>query len=179
MTSSAASVEPLSADEGSTLSSYYKKSSHEDEPALPTRRRRSRLCCWRRFARKQLPRGPRLQCRDCDQLYYERDNRRGKCPMRRGTSDRVVDVCTCAPIINSCMRKHSDEYNHSPRSNSTTSSRRGKRRALLTLLAVLLPCIWCYYPCHSCLGRGKENGCWGARHTPAIPKSESEISASL
>lgn len=146
--------------------STYSRRSVSDDPPLPIKVKRSKLCCcFRRSSKKS--RGTQLQCKECHQLFYEKENRPGSCSSQVTFGDKLVSCCTCDSVLSSCLQRS--------RSNSC------KRMTLKILIGLVWPCIWCYKPCKNCQTSAKRRGCAGARHTPMPPilKSSSQSASRL
>ena len=169
-------------------SSSVSNSSKSEHIALPTRTPRplKLLCCFtssssssstargQRSRHRSGSRGEKATCQACDKWYYDDENMKGVCASQRTSCDRVVEVCTCTPALNCCLKRctadSNGQYNPAWHDDTqrvpTTPERECRRRTVCTLLSCLLPCILCHEPCKACLERGKQKHYWGAKHIP-------------
>lgn len=171
--------EPERGSASSTVSSVSKSDSVNsagEAITLPTKSRRPRgsWCCVKRQTISGRHSGERLLCEVCDDWFYERDNVKGACRRRRGDSDRVLEACTCTPLLNCCLRRCTADadgrYSPAWQPNQVSKEKRCCRRTLFVLLGIVFPCIWCYKLCRVCHRQGKKDHCWGSKHIPVKVK---------
>lgn len=123
----------------------------------------------------------RARCIYCQELFFVSENRSGACPDAPDDCAACIEhaTCLCAAraLLYHCATDDDGNYgtvcgagesSSSPGSGISSSERRRRRKwALLALLSIVLPCLWCYpalTACHRCAVR---RGHCGARHRAA------------
>lgn len=111
-----------------------------------------------------------LTCRHCRKTYTEEENVKGSCEYAPDCVRSSIDTVTCIPcartMVYHCMSDSEGNFAQQPCECDTADSGCAKRWLGLTLLSLLLPCLWCYPAlkvCHLC---GVSCGACGGRHEP-------------
>ena len=151
---------------------------------LPAKKSRSRSTTRDMFHRsttvsseRPLVSGMRSRCVHCHEMFSHDNNRPGSCmdapdPARR-LIDRVSCLCCARAIVYHCDATSStlsDDWRSGdePCTGCDPSAPGCCRRwTLLSALAVVVPCLWCYLPlnaCHQCV---RWCGHCGGRHKAA------------
>ncbi|GLG96091.1 Sprouty-like protein, partial [Gryllus bimaculatus] len=114
----------------------------------------------------------RNRCRHCQELYAEESNTRGSCeyaPDCVRTGINTVACISCAEcMMYHCMADAEGDYVQHPCECTPVDDSCGRRWVGLTLLSLLVPCLWCYPPlkaCHWCGVNCDETGCFYFFHT--------------
>ncbi|XP_030370019.1 sprouty-related, EVH1 domain-containing protein 1 isoform X2 [Scaptodrosophila lebanonensis] len=119
-----------------------------------------------------LKKETRLRCRYCHELYSEDFNRRGACeyapdPFRSGYE--CISGMGCARcMIYHCMSDAEGETAQHPCECNVSESGCTKRWLGLTLLSLVVPCLWCYPPLRACHWMGIHCGVCGGQHKPHV-----------
>lgn len=113
----------------------------------------------------------RLKCVHCQETFVPEENRRGGCV---DAPDPVVDCievlsCSCCAraVLYHCMLKAEGSEPSHPCVCNASGDNGCKRWTLLSLISLVIPCLWCYWPltlCHRCAVRCR---CCGGRHEAA------------
>jgi len=113
----------------------------------------------------------RAQCLACNEFYDVAHNPRGSCHDAPDEAvaciERVTCVCCVRASLYHCARDEDGQYEPicSCHSGSAGGRRRNCRKwMILTVLALFVPCLWCFLPvmaCHDCCVA--RNNC-GPRH---------------
>lgn len=114
----------------------------------------------------------REQCFYCKQYYYVRDNIRGSCPEAPDACDKWIRRFTClwcADCFVYCCCREDD--------GDVVGTRRCRHWTTVALLALVLPCLWCYPPLAACRKCCRRCGWLAGRHKP-IGGSSPEYSRS-
>ncbi|XP_075165506.1 sprouty-related protein with EVH-1 domain [Haematobia irritans] len=113
----------------------------------------------------------RMRCRYCQELYSDDWNRRGACefaPDCFRSGFECISGIGCAR----CMLYHfmSDSEGETPQHPCECINENGctKRWIGLTLLSLLVPCLWCYPPLRVCHLIGISCGICGGKHKPQV-----------
>lgn len=137
--------------------------------SLPSKSNASKSSASKSSSTRHRPQGPKLRCVYCDEYFSWDENRRGSC---RDAPDRVL-ACIKAATCVCCQEAvayhcHGNEEGDSEDSDRLDcgASRRGsvRRRAVLILICLVVPCLWCYLPFRTCHRLGVACGCCGPRH---------------
>ena len=115
----------------------------------------------------------RARCVYCHDSFLLDENARGSCEdapdaVVQGI-ERVSCVCCARGLFYHCMADQDGSYGAHPCvcGEDATAAASCKRWTALTLLACLVPCLWCYWPLTACHRGGVSCGCCGARHKAA------------
>ncbi|XP_028894884.1 sprouty-related, EVH1 domain-containing protein 2 [Zeugodacus cucurbitae] len=118
-----------------------------------------------------IKKSQRARCRYCHELYNDEFNRKGACefaPDRFRSALEYISGMGCAR----CMLYHcmSDAEGETPQHPCQCVNEAGctKRWLGLTLLSLLVPCLWCYPPLRACHWLGVSCGVCGGRHKPQV-----------
>ena len=116
----------------------------------------------------------RVQCKLCRAMYFEHNNRPGACSDAYDPARRCVETASCLGcaqgVLYHCVSKEAnfDEpyscANSHPDDEEAYSSSR--KWCLLTVITLLVPCLWCYCILRPCHRAGVACGCCGGRHQP-------------
>ncbi|XP_058979562.1 sprouty-related, EVH1 domain-containing protein 1-like [Musca domestica] len=111
------------------------------------------------------------RCRYCQELYNDEWNRKGACefaPDCFRSGFECISGIGCAR----CMLYHfmSDSEGETPQHPCECANESGctKRWLGLTLLSLLVPCLWCYPPLRVCHLIGIACGICGGKHKPQV-----------
>lgn len=110
------------------------------------------------------------KCTYCGEYFSVKENRRGACADGPDAFRNCAKACVCpaAALVYHCA----DEEDSVPTDLWTcgTCDRKSCRQwTVLTIVCLLLPCMWCFLPMRSCHRCGVACGCCGARHQAALP----------
>lgn len=147
------------------------------DPKLPTKQKKKHPRLALRKLSGQQPliaaarSGPQ-RCRNCHAVYHEANNPRGCCPEGTDPPMRFIERVTCAPcvdgIVYHCINdEDGGEEGLDAWSCSCTGGRRRRgvlKWALIALLGLVLPCVWCYPPLAACHRAARRSGVSGPRH---------------
>lgn len=134
------------------------------------------------FASSEKP--PSVVCRYCEKTYTPEENAKGSCEKAPDCVRDGIHAVTCIPCARSfifhCLSEQQQEgfvahaefggggrRHHRGDCDSGRDHRCSGRWIGLTILSILLPCLWCYpllKACHMC---GVSCGACGGRHEPA------------
>lgn len=114
----------------------------------------------------------RLKCVHCQETFLPEDNRRGSCLDAPDPVTDCIDAVSCSccarAVLYHCMLKAEGGGEPSHPCVCDASADNGcKRWTLLSMLSLVIPCLWCYWPltlCHRCAVRCR---CCGGRHEAA------------
>nr|XP_049466707.1 sprouty-related, EVH1 domain-containing protein 2 isoform X4 [Anopheles coluzzii] len=113
----------------------------------------------------------RLRCRYCQEFYNDEWNHKGSCdyaPDCVRTAIENVSGMPCARcMLYHCMKDSEGETASHP-CLCTGESGCTKRWIGLTLLSLLVPCLWCYPPLRACHWIGVHCRLCGGKHKPQI-----------
>ncbi|XP_054736997.1 sprouty-related, EVH1 domain-containing protein 2 isoform X2 [Anastrepha obliqua] len=118
-----------------------------------------------------IKKSQRARCRYCHELYNDEWNRKGACefaPDRFRSALECISGMGCARcMIYHCM---SDAEGETPQHPCECVDEGGciKRWLGLTLLSLLVPCLWCYPPLRACHWLGVSCGVCGGRHKQQV-----------
>ncbi|CAG4960761.1 unnamed protein product [Parnassius apollo] len=112
----------------------------------------------------------RLKCRHCHEWYLESANRPGACEFAPDCFRSCIDCVTCIKcaqcMLYHCMSDAEGEFAMHPCACNKPDEACAKRWIGVTLLSLLVPCLWCYLPLR-CAHRGaRALGIAGGHHAP-------------
>ncbi|XP_066250762.1 sprouty-related, EVH1 domain-containing protein 1 isoform X2 [Euwallacea similis] len=120
---------------------------------------------------KPVKRPQHFICRHCNEPFTRDQNKRGSCKYAPDTVRSIVHWISCLPLVNCSMYHCAADSEGDFQRNSCRcqgedepSDVCARRWVGLTLLSLIVPCIWLYPPlklCHSC---GIRCGAWGGKH---------------
>lgn len=120
---------------------------------------------------RHRPQGPKLRCVYCDEYFSFDENRPGSC---RDAPDRVLAcikaatcVCCQEAVAYHCNGEEDDSEDCDRLDCGGSRRGSGRRRAVLVLICLVVPCLWCYLPFRTCHRLGVACGCCGPRHKAA------------
>lgn len=127
------------------------------------------------FANNEKP--PSVVCRHCRKTYTSEENVKGSCEQAPDCVRSGIHAVTCIPcartIVYHCLssRRRNNFVAHPECDDRDCECGSGHYRCSgrwigLTILSILLPCLWCYpllKACHLC---GVSCGVCGGRHEP-------------
>lgn len=145
---------------------------HTSQPPLPTKKKkRDRIKKADKKQSGHLLGRQRARCVYCHETFTQEENTRGSC---EDAPDRVMQgverlscICCARGLLYHCMADQDGNYGVHPCVCDVTDSNNCKKWTALTLLACLVPCLWCYWPLTACHRCGTACGCCGARHKAA------------
>lgn len=110
------------------------------------------------------------KCTYCGEYFSPKENRRGACAEGPDAFRNCAKNCVCpaSALVYHCA----DEEDDVPTDLWTCGAcdRRSCRQwTVLTIVCLLLPCMWCFLPMRTCHRCGVACGCCGARHQTALP----------
>uniref|UniRef100_A0A336M0S8 CSON015104 protein n=1 Tax=Culicoides sonorensis TaxID=179676 RepID=A0A336M0S8_CULSO len=118
-----------------------------------------------------LPIRTNLRCKYCSKFYSQEWNRAGSCDYAPDCFKNGIETISgmqCAKcMVYHCMGDPEGESSDNPCS-CTGESGCTKRWIGLTLLSLIVPCLWCYPPLKACHWIGVTCGICGGRHKPQI-----------
>ncbi|XP_037772386.1 sprouty-related, EVH1 domain-containing protein 2-like isoform X2 [Penaeus monodon] len=155
-------VEGIKAEKRDSIASLKKQQQLElagathPQPCPPTnhgKRPRKRDRRGRKFIK--------ARCRHCQETFTYDKNSRGSCEYAPDCVRTAIDTLTCIScahgMLYHCMSDAEGDFAHRPCEcggpGGTTDELCGRRWLGLTLLSLLVPCLWCYIPlraCHRC-----------------------------
>ncbi|XP_022244561.1 sprouty-related, EVH1 domain-containing protein 2-like isoform X2 [Limulus polyphemus] len=137
-------------------------------PLLPTKCKKKKD--RRKESRKQSPL-TRIQCRYCQEMYNEEDNRRGSCEYAPDGVLSCINATTCIScaqcMLYHCMSDAEGDFNHHPCSCDNSDNQCRRRWFGLALLSLFVPCLWCYIPLQACHRCGVRCNLCGGKHEAA------------
>lgn len=112
----------------------------------------------------------RSRCVYCHEMFVHEENQRGRCEDApdRGVEciERVSCICCARGMLYHCMADADGDYGHPCVCDPSDESNCHKWTAL-SVLSLLVPCLWCYGPLTACHRLGMACGCCGGRHKAA------------
>ena len=140
------------------------------QPPLPTKgkKKKKNRKPDKRTSRKLLP--ARSRCVYCHEMFTVEENHRGSCEdapdkVTKGI-EHVSCICCARGMLYHFMADADGDYGH-PCVCDTADPANCKKWTALTLLSLLVPCLWCYWPLTACHRCGAACGCCGGRHKAA------------
>ncbi|KAK3858874.1 hypothetical protein Pcinc_034970 [Petrolisthes cinctipes] len=140
--------------------------SHQMPPVLPSKRQAR--------GDKKKPRRSNIKarCRHCQEMFTSDRNPRGSCEYAPDCVRTAIDRLTCITCAQ-CMLYHcmsdaeGDFAQHACECGGpggTTGASCSRRWLGLTLLSLIVPCLWCYPPLRACRRCAVSCGLCGGRH---------------
>lgn len=133
-------------------------------PLLPTKGKKQKQDKGKPLSSR---RRPPQRCRHCSQMYNPEENTRGACSEAPDCCDDCVNAVSCM-VCGRCMVYHciseQDDDRIEPCSCDTVDSQCCKRWAALTVLSLIVPCLWCYLPLSACRKCVMHCGFCGGQH---------------
>ncbi|KAJ0170585.1 hypothetical protein K1T71_013956 [Dendrolimus kikuchii] len=138
-------------------SGSIKKCSYSGPPPLPDKK-------------PTEPFQARVKCRHCHEWYLETANRSGSCEYAPDCFRSCIDCVTCIKcahcMLYHCMSDAEGDFTMHPCACGPPDDACAKRWVGITLLSLLVPCLWCYVPLR-CLHKGlKRAHLAGGEHQP-------------
>lgn len=109
------------------------------------------------------------KCTYCGEYYFPKNNRCGVCAdgpdqfrdcLRKGN-------CCAQALLYHCADE--EDGNYTDLWTCGACDKRSCRQwTIVTLVCLLLPCMWCFLPLRTCHRCGVAIGCCGARHQPVV-----------
>ena len=116
-------------------------------------------------------RSKKVRCRYCNDTFTDDTNPRGSCKYApdyvRSTIDALTCICCAQCMLYHCMSDAEGDFAHHPcecGGAGVPDQSCGKRWLGLTLLSLLVPCLWCYLPLKSCHKCAIACGLCGGKH---------------
>ena len=141
------------------------------QPPLPTKskkKRKDRSKVDKKQCRRLL--SQRYRCVYCHEMFQQDNNARGTC---EEAPDKVAEciekascICCARGMLYHCMADADGDYGH-PCVCDPGDDSNCKKWTALTLLSLLVPCLWCDWPLTACHRCGAACGCCGGRHKAA------------
>lgn len=133
-------------------------------PQLPSKRQPKKD----RRSRKTI----KARCKHCQDMFTYDTNSRGSCEFAPDCVRSAIDTLTCITcaqcMLYHCMSDAEGDFAHHPCEcggpGGTADESCGRRWLGLTLLSLLVPCLWCYLPLRACHRCGVACGLCGGRH---------------
>ncbi|XP_072933838.1 sprouty-related, EVH1 domain-containing protein 2 isoform X2 [Epargyreus clarus] len=92
----------------------------------------------------------RIKCRHCHEWYLESANRAGACEYAPDCFRSCIDYVSCIKcaqcMLYHCMSDAEGEFTLHPCACAKPDDACAKRWVGLTILSLLVPCLWCYVP---------------------------------
>ncbi|XP_069363324.1 sprouty-related, EVH1 domain-containing protein 1 isoform X2 [Maniola hyperantus] len=92
----------------------------------------------------------RIKCRHCHEWYLESANRAGACEFAPDCFKSCIDCVSCIKcaqcMLYHCMSDAEGEFAMHPCTCGPPDEQCAKRWLGITLLSLLVPCLWCYVP---------------------------------
>ena len=143
------------------------------QPPLPTKgkkKKKDRGKKDRRSTRKLL--SQRSRCVYCNEMFSGEENRHGACedaPDKVAQHiERISCICCARGLLYHCMADTDGDYGH-PCGCDPAQNNNCKKWTALTVLALFVPCLWCYWPLTACYRCGVAARCCGGQHKAAWP----------
>lgn len=109
----------------------------------------------------------RVRCRHCNELYTEDKNNKGACEYAPDLIKSTIDTISCIGcaqcICYHCASDAEGDFAQHP-CDCTNDENCSTRWFCLTLLSILVPCLWLYPPLKICHWCGIQCGVCGGRH---------------
>ncbi|XP_063881088.1 sprouty-related, EVH1 domain-containing protein 2-like isoform X3 [Scylla paramamosain] len=134
-------------------------------PPVPTTRRLPKKD-------KKNKRTIKARCKHCQDMFTYDKNSRGSCEFAPDCVRSAIDTLTCITcaqcMLYHCMSDAEGDFAHHPCEcggpGGTADESCGRRWLGLTLLSLLVPCLWCYLPLRACHQGAVACGLCGGRH---------------
>ncbi|KAK7060654.1 Spred2p [Halocaridina rubra] len=122
--------------------------------------------------RKRVRKTIKARCRHCQEMFTYDTNSRGSCEYSPDCVRTAIDTITCIScaqcMLYHCMSDAEGDFAHHPCEcggpGGTADESCGRRWLGLTLLSLLVPCLWCYVPLRACHRCAVACGLCGGRH---------------
>lgn len=122
--------------------------------------------------RKRGKKPIRARCRHCQEMFTYDANSRGSCEYSPDCVRSAIDTLTCIScaqcMLYHCMSDAEGDFAHHACEcggpGGTADESCGRRWLGLTLLSLLVPCLWCYLPLRACHRCAVACGLCGGRH---------------
>ncbi|CAG9790005.1 unnamed protein product [Diatraea saccharalis] len=112
----------------------------------------------------------RLKCRHCHEWYLESANRAGACEFAPDCFKSCIDCTSCIKcaqcMVYHCMSDAEGEYALHPCACAPPTHACATRWVGVTLLSLLVPCLWCYLPLRCAHRAARAAGLAGGAHAP-------------
>nr|XP_045598018.1 sprouty-related, EVH1 domain-containing protein 2-like isoform X2 [Procambarus clarkii] len=121
---------------------------------------------------KRVRKTIKARCRHCQEMFTYDMNSRGSCEYAPDCVRTAIDTLTCIScaqcMLYHCMSDAEGDFAHHPCEcggpGGTADESCGRRWLGLTLLSLLVPCLWCYLPLRACHRCAVACGLCGGRH---------------
>lgn len=121
---------------------------------------------------KRIRKTIKARCRHCQEMFTYDMNSRGSCEYAPDCVRTAIDTLTCIScaqcMLYHCMSDAEGDFAHHPCEcggpGGTADESCGRRWLGLTLLSLLVPCLWCYLPLRACHRCAVACGLCGGRH---------------
>ncbi|KAL0810320.1 hypothetical protein ABMA28_010476 [Loxostege sticticalis] len=112
----------------------------------------------------------RLKCRHCHEWYLESANRAGACEYAPDCCKSCVECVTCIKcaqcMLYHCMSDAEGDFAMHPCACGPPDDACAKRWVGITLLSLLVPCLWCYVPLRCAHRAARAASLAGGLHAP-------------
>ncbi|CAB3245165.1 unnamed protein product [Arctia plantaginis] len=115
----------------------------------------------------------RIKCRHCHEWYLESANRSGACEFAPDCFRSCIDAVTCIKcaqcMLYHCMSDAEGDFVMHPCACAAPDEPCAKRWVGITLLSLLVPCLWCYLPLRCAHRAARAARLAGGHHAPHQP----------
>ncbi|XP_035450986.2 sprouty-related, EVH1 domain-containing protein 1 isoform X1 [Spodoptera frugiperda] len=115
----------------------------------------------------------RIKCRHCHEWYLESANRAGACEFAPDCFRSCIDCVSCIKcaqcMLYHCMADAEGDFALHPCACAPPDEACAKRWMGVSLLSVLVPCLWCYPPLRCLHAAARLAHSAGGMHAPAHP----------
>ncbi|KAG7154714.1 sprouty-related, EVH1 domain-containing protein 2-like isoform X2 [Homarus americanus] len=133
-------------------------------PLVPSKRQKKKD--------KRVRKTIKARCRHCQEMFTYDMNSRGSCEYAPDCVRTAIDSLTCIScaqcMLYHCMSDAEGDFAHHPCEcggpGGTADESCGRRWLGVTLLSLLVPCLWCYLPLRACHRCAVACGLCGGRH---------------
>ncbi|XP_013184754.1 sprouty-related, EVH1 domain-containing protein 1 [Amyelois transitella] len=112
----------------------------------------------------------RIKCRHCHEWYLESGNRAGACEFAPDCFRSCIDHVTCIKcaqcMLYHCMSDAEGDFAMHPCACAAPDEACAKRWLGITLLSLLVPCLWCYLPLRCVHRAARAARLAGGHHAP-------------
>lgn len=109
----------------------------------------------------------RAQCKYCKEMFTRDENPKGGCEdapdCGKNCVEAIACLCCARSVLFHCMADEEHNYDH-PCFCDNADEKNCKKWTVLTILSLLVPCLWCYWPLMACHKCGVACSCCGGRH---------------
>lgn len=141
-----------------------------EQPPLPIKAKKKKPKLKKGSGKKHLL-SQRSRCVYCHEMFVHDENGRGQCedsPDKVGECiEHVACICCARGLLYHCMADSDGDYGH-PCVCDTTDEANCRKWTALSVLSMLVPCLWCYWPLTACHKCGVACGCCGGRHKATV-----------